>query len=268
MYFFAFVGCKVWYPAVGARLCAFDKRQPGTKGLPLPKHRIILWSFVLLKKNHVFEMVKLSLFLNGLLEDGNVVVPRTMTAFESADLEAAGKLLLTLYEQDSLEMPYDCPGFHREAALWASGYIFRVCQLILLRDVNETELMDWLKGFDGLQTAEVVYSADLLLRFLPDLFRLGSGLSPEDPLLAHLKLVAGQWPFSSVGIEKIKVSAGDVIWQHPSLKYAYIDRIIQRKDLQRLKGDHERELLKETLGAHQQALWPGLELVLAENNHG
>jgi len=209
--------------------------------------------------------MKLSLFLNGLLEDGNVVVPRTMTVFEPADLEAARVLLSELYDRDCLEMPYEVPEFDKEAALWSASYVYRVCQLILLRDINESEMDGWLKGFDGLQTAGAIYSVDLMLRFLPDLFRLGSGLSPEDPLVSNLRAVAVRWPFSSVGIDKIKVSETDVVWGNASLKYAYIDRIIQRKDMQRLQGEKEKELLKETLGAHQKALWPDLELLLAED---
>ena len=215
--------------------------------------------------NYLFERVKLSLFLNGILTDGSVVVPRTMTDFAPADLEAAESLLSALYERDSLEMPYVCPTFDPKAALWAAGYIFRVCQLILLRDVSENELNSWLKGFDGPQTAEAVYAADLMLRFLPDLFRLGSGLSPEDPLVANIKETAVKWPFSSVGIENLTISGDDVIWQNLSIKYAYIDRIIQRKDMQRLKGVKENELLKEVLGANQRGLWPGLELLIAED---
>jgi len=218
-----------------------------------------------LDNNYLFERVKLSLFLNGLLADGNVIVPRTMVGFEPADLEAAETLLSELYNRDRLQMPYDSPGFDREAALWAAGYVFRVCQLILLRDVNEDELNGWLKGFDGQQTAGAVYAADLMLRFLPDLFRLGSGLSPEDPLVANLRATAMQWPFSSVGIENLAVSDDDVIWQNLSLKYAYIDRMIHRKDMQRLKGVKEKELLNEVLGANQPGLWPGLELLIAED---
>lgn len=221
--------------------------------------------FGLLDNNCLFERVKLSLFLNGLLADGSVVVPRTMTAFEPADLEAAEMLLLDLYERDRLEMPYNSPVFEPEAALWAAGYVFRVCQLILLRDINEDELNGWLKGFDGPQTAEVIYSADLVLRFLPDLFRLGSGLSPEDPLVANLRVAALKWPFSSVGIANLTVSGNEVIWKNLSLKYAYVDRIIHRKDMQRLKGVKEKELLKEVLGANQSKLWPGLELLVAED---
>jgi len=205
--------------------------------------------------------VKLSLFLNGLLADGNVVVPRTLTAFEAADLDAAGLLLQGLYERDRLEMPYESPVFDPESALWAARYVFRVCQFILLRDIGEAEMNDWLRGYDGLQTADAIYSADLMLRFLPDLFRLASGISPEDPLISNLKVAARQWPFSSIGIAKISINDLSVIWQNQSLKYAYIDRVIQRKDMQRLKGENEKELLEEILGANQAGLWPGLELL-------
>jgi len=217
--------------------------------------------FVLLDNNCLFNRVKLSLFLNGLLADGNVVVPRVMTALEPADLEASTLLLAQLYNRDRLEMPSDCPVFDPESALWAASYVFRVCQLILLRDINETEINSWLAPTGKLQTAEVVYSADLLLRFLPDLFQLGGGISPEDPLVDNLKQTAITWPFSSVGIDQVTVDSPAVVLEHPSLAHAYINRIIQRKDMKRLKGEREKDLLKEILGANQPVLWPGLELI-------
>ena len=93
-------------------------------------------------------------------------------------------ILREFYERDVLTMPGDVPAFHSEAAVWAARYVFYVSQLILLRDVDEDVMQGYLSPFEGMHSAEAIYSADLLLRFLPDLFRLGSGLSPGDPLVA------------------------------------------------------------------------------------
>lgn len=194
-----------------------------------------------------------------------MVVPRTMTVLEPVDLDAAAVLLAELYKLDRLNMPFAAPDFEPKAALWAANYVFRVCQLILLRDIGESELQNWLVPYSDPQTPSAIYSADLLLRFMSDLFRLSSGLSPEDPLVHHLREAAVAWPFSSVGIKGITAGNVSNILGHPSLKQAYIDRLIARKDMERLRNHTEKELLKETLGAHRQTLWPGLDLLLTDD---
>jgi hypothetical protein len=206
--------------------------------------------------------VKLSLFLTDLLVDGNVVVPRTINDFANDDLEASLVLLRDFYDKDILYMPYNAPAFNEAAALWAAKYIFYVCQLILLRDVDEAKLQQYLQGFEGEQSSEACYNADLMLRFLPDFLRLASGLSPEDPLVANLKQTALQWPYSAVGIKNVNPTITPAILNDDSLRYAYIDKIIQYKDTGKLGGAVEKELLKEVLGEHQAILWPGLELLL------
>jgi hypothetical protein len=206
--------------------------------------------------------VKLSLFLHDLLSGGHVTVPRVLVDFEAADLDASAVLLEDLYHHDKTGMPYNAPAFDPDAALWAAGYVFRVSQFILLRDIAATEMLDWLGGFAGTQSPEAIYSADLTLRFLPDLFRLASGLAPDDPLVINLREIAVKWPYSSVGITGIDTP---MICEHPSLRQAYLDRIIRMKDIQRLNDPVTKELLKEILGANQPVLWPELDLLQTEN---
>lgn len=125
-----------------------------------------------------------------MLQTGNVMVPRTISPLAPDDQQAALVLLQELYDKDALNMPFSVPAFDGTAAVWAAGYVYFVCQLILLRDVDETELRRYLLPYEGERSADAIYSADLILRFLPDLFRLASGLSPEDPLVVQLKETA------------------------------------------------------------------------------
>jgi len=151
-----------------------------------------------------------------------------------------------------------CPHLTIRAS-WVAGYIFYACQLILLRDVGD--FTAFLQPFSGNQSAEAIYSADLMLRFLPDLFRLGSGLAADGPLVANLRQTAIEWPYSSIGLKNIDAGIPEVILQHACLRIAYIDRVIAYKDTDRLKGEAEKELLKEVMGDHQAQLWPSLELI-------
>lgn len=203
--------------------------------------------------------MKLSLFLTDLIQSGNVVVPRTLTPLTEEDIAASLVLLKELYEIDAATMPGNTPAFDEQAASWAAGYIFYACQLILLRDVDD--FAAYLHPFLDNRSAEAIYSADLTLRFLPDLFRLGSGLAPDDPLVANLRLTAIDWPYSSIGLKNIDTGIPEVILEHVCLRIAYIDRVIAYKDTGRLTGEAEKELLKEVMGDHQAQLWPGLELL-------
>lgn len=190
-----------------------------------------------------------------------MVVPRTISPLDEIDILSSLVILREFYERDVLAMPGDAPAFHSEAAVWAARYVFYVSQLILLRDVDEGVMQGYLGPFEGEHSAEAIYSADLLLRFLPDLFRLGSGLAPGDPLVANLMQTALSWPYSSIGIQDVAAEIPQEILNNHSLKLAYIDRVIVKKDTGRLSGTAEKELLKEVLGDHRQLLWPGLELL-------
>ena len=99
-------------------------------------------------------------------------------------------------------------------------------------------------------SASVCYSADLSLRYLPDLLSLARGIAPDDPLVAGLTALARAWPLSSVGVagmEDLDVSA---FVDHPSLRQLYVDRIIERGDVSRLKHPAVRAAVGEALGAY------------------
>ena len=206
----------------------------------------------------------LDLFLIDLIQTGQVTVPNQIVDFDAYTSDRAIILLEEYYRADALAMPYTAPGFDPEAALWAAKYIFSTIQLVLLRDIGEEKLNQLLVDYNGQYTSEAVYSADLMLRFLPDIFRFASGLSPEDPLIYKLKAIARHWPFSTIGIANIDVVIGNTILDHPSLRVAYIDRLILKKDMNRINSKHELKLVKEALGAYQAQLWPGLNLILNE----
>jgi len=205
--------------------------------------------------------VKLTCFLTDLVQGGNVIVPRTISPLDEDDVQSSLIILREFYEHDVFTMPGEPLTFDSDAAAWAARYIFYVSQLILLRDVDEDVMKGYLSPFEGVQSAEAIYSADLLLRYLPDLFRLGSGLSPGDPLVANMEKTALAWPYSSIGLKDITAEIPHEVLNNDSLKLAYIDRVIDKKDTGRLSGAVEKELLKEVLGNHGQLLWPGLELL-------
>lgn len=206
-------------------------------------------------------VLKLSEFLNRLFTEGVVTVPRQLLAVEEADLRRSVRLIRQFYESDRLEMAYEAPVLDEAAALWAAQYFFRAVQFVLLRELEEDTMAVHLQPYDGEVDAGAVYTVDLVFRYLGPLFKLSSGLAPDDPLVARLRATAAAWPFSSVGLGIAPAASLEAIFSHPSLKNAYVDRIIHLRDAGRINDDvRVAATLQEVLGLHQKILWPGLEL--------
>jgi hypothetical protein len=214
--------------------------------------------------------MELTNFIAGLINDGKVKVVPQLQAFEGEDLRLATVHLQQYYEDDIQEMPSVAPSFDTAAALWAARYLYTAVQFILLRNLDEMTMQEHLLPYTGEQTAAAMYSADLTLRYLPDLFDLAKGLSPNDPLVKQMKETAQLWPFSSAGIPIAENSLGEdlvatlatdlsIIFSHTSLKQAYIDRIIAAKDLHKCRQADCYPLVLEALGAYATNLWPQFE---------
>jgi hypothetical protein len=102
---------------------------------------------------------------------------------------------------------------------------------------------------------EAIYSVDLTFRHLPDVFKFAKGLAPDDILVTILKENAVFWNFSSVGMDVgADIAHGNVL-AHPSLRIAYIDRIIEAKDIKRVNSDAMREGVETALGDYAPQLW-------------
>ncbi len=202
----------------------------------------------------------LSEFLKNLYEEGRVVVAeQDIVAFDEEDLRDTLHNLQLRYTEDVAEMPATAPAYDAEAALWAAQYFCRAVQVTVHRNLDESVVTQLLKPFPNPISAEAIYSADLVLRYLPDLFRLAKGLSPRDIVVQHLTEMAAVWPFSSMGMtcEPLTDSIQTILLQ-PSLRLAYVDRIIKARDKTRAAHPLIAPLVTEALGAYSEALWPGL----------
>jgi hypothetical protein len=204
-------------------------------------------------------------FISDLINKGEVTVASSIAPFTAEDIRMATVHLQQYYEDDCHEMPGIPPDFDEGAALWAAGYLYRVTQFILLRNLDETVIREQLSPYSGLHTPTVIYSADLTLRYLPDLFRLAKGIAPDDLLVKQMQDTAGQWPFSVAALATVIPEDLSVVLQHPSLQRAYTDRIIQARDLQKCTHPDCLPLVREALGRYATTLWPQFSIDL--NDH-
>lgn len=197
-------------------------------------------------------------FLHDLQTTGAVTLAARPEPFAEADERAAEALLRDWHAADAREWPGTAPDFDSAAAGWAARYLYHTVQLALVRELDETVVAEYLPDFAGPATAEAIHSADLSLRYLPDLLRLAKGLAPGDALVARLLATGAQWPLSFVGraAPAPEPEAEAAVLAHPALRQAYIDRVIGARDQGRAGLPHLRPLVEAALGGHAATLWP------------
>ncbi|ACU63246.1 hypothetical protein [Chitinophaga pinensis] len=204
----------------------------------------------------------LSEFISSLINKGEVRVAHVLQDFDEEEIRLARIHLQQYYTDDINDMPGQAPPYNEKAALWAAAYLYRTIQFLLLRHLEAAELKHYLPPFDGEQTPAAIYSADLCLRYLPDIFLLAKGISPEDPLVKILVVLAAQWPLSAATIPEVSTEGLSSILEHPSLKSTYIDRIILAKDYEKCQHPLCLPLVVEALGMHIAQFWPQFKIDL------
>jgi hypothetical protein len=199
--------------------------------------------------------MKLIDFVTQLLQKGSVVLSPVLEPFEKNDLAATAGLLEQYHRWDALSMPLVAPAYDLHAAIWAAEYVCRALQFVMVRNLGEELMVKHLLPYDRTVDASAIYSADLCLRYLPDIFDLAKSLSPTDPLVENLKQTAIAWPFSVVGIPV----EGNWAVENDSLQLAYADRVLACKDRKRSQHPAVNLHLQAALGVHAKRLWADFE---------
>ncbi|MBS0261027.1 MAG: hypothetical protein JSS02_03650 [Planctomycetes bacterium] len=194
-------------------------------------------------------MMGLPEFLVRFFEDGNVLVP-THAPLTPAERAATQDLLTEWEGYYRQTLPENPPAFDLQVACSAAELLLRVCQCLVDRDLEiEPTLPDLTLGCPAPRTASQHYSADLVLRFLPDVWQQAQRVSAGDPLLAALSACGALWPLSSVGIPDLVIQDLDPVLADPCLRIVYTDRLIERADRHRLTDRRAAELVQVALGA-------------------
>lgn len=197
-------------------------------------------------------------FLQDMLYRGEAVVENELQQFNAADHAHALQVLEKYYVADLQNMPGNVPEFNAPAALWAGTTVYYAMQFLLLRNLTAEQVNETLKPFTHSINPAEVYSADMALRYLPDIINAAKGLAPDDPLVARLNEIATAWPFSSVGVKLNTVAPlSEVVKGSASLQTEYIDRIVAKRDKNRLADKETKLAVTQALGHYSEQLWPG-----------
>jgi MoxR-vWA-beta-propeller ternary system domain bpX4 len=192
--------------------------------------------------------MSLPVFLKMLLEHGRIRVPHC-TPIEQAELRAARDPLVEFEAVYRQGLAWQPPAFDPEVAVWGAAVLYRICQCLVYREINVSQAVpEQMTPQVGPRTAAVHYSGDLVLRFLPDAWRLARALAPEDPLVLYLQRLAVVWPLSSIGISGLTGISVSEICQDRALLTLYLDRVVERNDLERLGDPLVADAMRAALG--------------------
>jgi hypothetical protein len=194
--------------------------------------------------------ITLTDFLARLSESGTaVVLPET----QLVPGEGWDEIVREWDTVQRAELAYEAPDLSLPAAEWAALRLYRGCQALVCREMPPADLQRYLAHpCPEPRTPSVDYSADLLFRFLPDLFAVVRRVEPHDPLVAELRLLARAWPLSSVGIENLGEVDPSPVLTHPALRQLYVDRIVATGDTTRLSHPEVRRAVQAALGAYPE----------------
>ncbi len=163
-------------------------------------------------------------FLQALFQSGDVDVSRSLGDHSREDFSAE---ILSFDQVSRLNLAGAAPVLDPQTAAWAARMLYQICQLVALRNLAAAEAEKVLRiRCPSERSASVDYSADLFLRYLPNVHAIAKRAAGDDPLVALIEQFAAEWPLSSIGIDGIEPGPVDSFVQDFSLRQLYVDRII------------------------------------------
>jgi hypothetical protein len=163
-------------------------------------------------------------FLAQLFDEGKIIFRAAPRDRPSASAVA---VLTAAFEVYSLAIAGPRIAFDAELALAAAELLRQASWALVNRDERMTDLVKRLKMPVSPLTPSQHLSADLTMRYLPQVLRRARGLDPSDPLVTQLANVLRTWPLSGVLADVAEPPLVPVQFGgHPGLMLLYAERLI------------------------------------------
>lgn len=170
------------------------------------------------------------------------------------------------FEKERLEFLSDQLSCNTTTAVWAAKVLYHSAQLYLIRENTANNLENLIPEFKGTRDVSSILSADLSLRFLPEVIVVLNSLDPEDPLIKMLEDILTIFHYSGVGYD---LELKQVNWEEElkdkTYRKLYLERIVERKDYRLAEIPFINKLLMAEFGMHKEAFWRELNIITEEN---
>ncbi|HLP12312.1 MAG TPA: hypothetical protein VK177_10310 [Flavobacteriales bacterium] len=161
-----------------------------------------------------------------------------------------------MYENECWDYPHKAPAFHAEAAAWAAQTVYLSAQLMLYRNNKPGDLQALMQPFTGEISASSMLSADLFLRFLPDVLVHLKMIEFDDALPAILEGFLKTFHYSGVrhdlNLDELDFT---VVEKDACLRQLYVNRIIKEKKTRLANHPALAAHVKASLGNYKKELF-------------
>lgn len=172
------------------------------------------------------------------------------------------------YKQESLSYPQLIPPFDPIAALWAAITVYLAAQLILYRKHEEVDLENIFSPFSNKIIPSAMLSADLCLRFLPNMIIQLKIIDSTDKLIDILENILLKWHFSGINYPlKIEKMDFEDIKDDSCLMQLYANRVIEHKKISLSEHNLMQDTVKASLGIYADDFWKDYKTTIHINDN-
>ncbi|WP_312173562.1 hypothetical protein [Chryseobacterium sp.] len=168
------------------------------------------------------------------------------------------------FEKERLEFLSLEINFDKEAAVWAAKVLYHSAQLYLIRQDTAKDIHKLIPAYKGKRDISSILSADLPLRFLPQVISVLQNADPEDPLIKILENILQQFHYSGIGYD---IESGNINWEEElkdsTYRKLYLERIVEKRSYQLAEIPYINNLLIAEFGLYKDIYWK--ELKITEN---
>lgn len=201
-----------------------------------------------------------TLFL--LRKDGCITIFTDFYEISKEEEQDAADYFESEFEKERLEFFSDRISCNRDAAVWAGKILYHAAQLYLIRNNTAKNLDKLIPPFNGTRNSSSVLSADLSLRFLPQIIDALQNADTEDPLIKILKNMLVKFHYSGIGFD---LDLEKINWEEElkdkTYRKLYLERIVEKKAYSLAEIPFINQLLMAEFGIYKNEFWRELKNV-------
>lgn len=201
-----------------------------------------------------------TLFL--LRQEGCITIFSNIHEISKREEEDAMDYFQAEFEKERLEFLSDTIVCDTETALWAAKVVYHSAQLYLIRENTAKDLNKLIPSFKGKREISALLSADLSLRFLPQIVSALQRADPEDPVVKMLESILKQFHYSAIGSD---LDPEGINWEEElkdkTYRKLYLERIVEKKAYQLAEIPYINRLLIGEFGIYKDLFWKELKTI-------
>lgn len=201
-----------------------------------------------------------TLFL--LRKEGTMTIFSDIKLISQKEEKDAADYLETEFGKERLEFLSNEINCDRETAVWGAKVLYHSAQLHLIRDNTAKDLNQLIPLFKGKKDTSSILSADLSLRFLPQIVAVLHHVDPEDQLIKILENILQQFHYSGIGYD---LDLKDINWEEELkdkiYRKLYLERIVEKKAYSLAEIPYINQLLVAEFGMYKDEFWRELKII-------